>query len=229
VEIKQSGSGEMLVRHPGAFLGYYNDPQGTDRALTDGWVSTGDRCRLDGDELVFVDRLNDLITLPSGDVIPPQEVESRLKYSPYIRDAWVVAGAGCDSLSAVIVVDAANTGHWADARRVSYTTFGDLSQQPEVYELIEREIALVNKGLPEAQRISRFVNLHKELDPDESELTRNRKLRRSDLGDRYRDLVTALADGRSAVDVETEITYQDGRVGKLKTTVKIATMGQGEG
>ena len=101
-------------------------------------------------------------------MVPPQEVESRLKYSPYIRDAWVIAGLGCDSLSAVIVVDAANTGHWADARRVSYTTFGDLSQQPEVYQLIEQEIALVNKVLPEAQRITRYVNLHKEFDPDES-------------------------------------------------------------
>ncbi len=228
VEVKCEDSGEILVRHPGTFLGYYNDPQATARVLSDGWVSTGDRCRLEGDELIFVDRLSDLISLPCGDIVPPQEVESRLKYSSYIKDAWVFAGPGCDTLLAVIVVDAANTGHWADARRVSYTTFGDLSQQAEVYSLVEQEIASVNERLPEAQRVTRYVNLHKEFDPDESELTRNRKLRRNLLADRYQDLVKALAGGQSEVDVETEITYQDGRVGTLKTTVKIATIGQGE-
>jgi long-chain acyl-CoA synthetase len=229
VEVKCIDSGEILVRHPGTFLGYYNDPQATADVLSDGWVRTGDRCQLQGDELVFVDRIADLVNLPCGDVVPPQEVESRLKYSPYIRDAWVFAGPDCDSLSAVIVVDAANTGHWADARRVSYTTFGDLSQQPEVYQLIEQEIALVNKVLPESHRIARYVNLHKEFDPDEFELTRNRKLRRITLADRYQNLVKALANGWSDVEVEIEITYQDGRTGKLKTNVKIATIGQGEG
>ncbi len=229
VEVKCADSGEILVRHEGTFLGYYNDPQATAQVLSDGWVSTGDHCQLKGDEVIFVDRITDLIDLPCGDTVPPQEVESRLKYSPYIKDAWVFGGTDCESLSAVIVVDAANTGHWADARRVSYTTFGDLSQQSEVYKLIEQEIALVNKVLPETRRIARFVNLHKEFDPDETELTRNRKLRRLTLADRYRDLVRGLAEGRSDVEVETEITYQDGRVGTLTTTVKIATIGQGEG
>jgi long-chain acyl-CoA synthetase len=228
IEVKCADSGEISVRHPGVFLGYYNDAEATAKVMSDGWVSTGDRCQLQGDELIFVDRISDLITLPCGDMVPPQEVESRLKYSSYIRDAWVIAGLGCDSLSAIIVVDAANTGHWADARRVSYTTFGDLSQQPEVYQLIKQEIALVNTVLPETQRITRYVNLHKEFDPDERELTRNRKLRRLTLGDRYQDLVKALVDGRSEVEVETEITYQDGRVGTLKTNLKIANIGQGE-
>jgi long-chain acyl-CoA synthetase len=228
VEVKLGDQGEMLVRHAGTFLGYQNDPEATSRVVRDGWVCTGDRCELKDGDVVFVDRLEDLVTMPCGDEVPPQEIESRLKYSPYIQDAWVFAGPECDFLSAVIIVDPANTGRWADKRKVNYTTFVDLSQKPEVYRLIAGEIATVNQTLPEDRRISRFVNLHKEFDPDEEELTRNRKLRRSLLAKRYADLVTALAGDGDSVEVEAEFTYQDGRVGKLKTAVRIATIGQGD-
>lgn len=229
VEVRLSGEGELAVRHPGVFLGYCNDPEATALALRDGWVMTGDRCQISDRELVFVDRMADLITLPCGDVIPPQEVESRLKYSPYIRDAWVLAAPGCDSLSAVIIVDAANVGHWADKHKVTYTTFADLSQKPDVYELIEGEIAFVNSALPESQRIKRFVNLHKEFDPDEAELTRNRKLRRAVLAERYSDLVDALAGDVSSVEIEAEFIYQDGRTGRLKTAVRVGTVREATG
>jgi long-chain acyl-CoA synthetase len=192
-------------------------------------LHTGDAGELTaGGELVFTDRLDDLITLPCGDVVAPQEIESRLKYSPYIKDAWVHAEQGCESLSAVIIVDAANTGQWADKRKVVYTTFRDLSQQPQVYELIRGEIAKVNEGLPEAKRIARYVNLHKEFDPDEHELTRNRKLRRSFLRERYAGLAHALSGADESVEVEAEFTYQDGRVGKIKTALQIATVGRGD-
>ena len=201
----------------------------TAQVLDDGWVRTGDQGYMNAiRRLVFVDRLEDLITLPCGDVVAPQDIESRLKYSPYIKDAWVLAGQDCDSVSAVIIVDAANTGRWADKRKVTYTTFGDLSQKPEVYELIEQEIALVNQDLPETRRIERYVNLHKEFDPDECELTRNRKLRRAFLRKRYPDLVEALGGDRTSVEVEAEFTYQDGRTGKIKTALQIATVGQGD-
>jgi len=227
IEFRQTDRGELAVRHPGVFLGYYNDAEATSQTLDDGWVLTGDRCELSGRDVVFVDRLDDLITMACGDIVAPQEIESRLKYSPYIRDAWVLSGPDCGSLSAVIIVDAANTGHWADKNKVTFTTFGDLSQKAEVYDLIEREIAFVNESLPDAQRIQRFVNLHKEFDPDESELTRNRKLRRTALTKRYADLVAGLAGDADAVEVEAEVTYQDGRTGRLKTNVKIGTIGAG--
>jgi long-chain acyl-CoA synthetase len=227
VEVKRTDRGELSVRHPGVFLGYHNDPEATARVLDGGWVLTGDHCELIGRDVVFVDRLDDLIVMACGDVVAPQEIESRLKYSPYIRDAWVLSGPDCGSLSAVIIVDAGNTGHWADKNKVTFTTFGDLSQKPEVYKLVEQDIAFVNESLPEAQRIRRFVNLHKEFDPDESELTRNRKLRRAVLSERYADLVAALAGGVSTVEVEAEVTYQDGRTGSLKTAVNIGTIGAG--
>jgi long-chain acyl-CoA synthetase len=225
VEARQNDDGELLVRHPGTFVGYYNDPEATARVLREGWVCTGDQCVLDGENLVFVDRLEDLIAMPCGEIVSPQEIESRLKYSPYIKDAWVFAGPDCDSLSAVIIIDEATTGHWADKHKVTFTTFGDLSQKTEVYELVEQEIALVNRDLPETQHIAKYVNLHKEFDPDESELTRNRKLRRGVLAKEYSNLVEAMAGDGSSIEVEAEITYQDGRTGRLKTAVRIGTIG----
>jgi long-chain acyl-CoA synthetase len=228
VEVKLGDRGEILVRGAGTFLGYHNDPEATARVLRDGWVCTGDRCEIKDGDLVFVDRLEDLVLMPCGDEIAPQDIEARLKYSPYIQEAWVFAGPSCDYLSAVIIVDSANTGRWADKRKVNYTTFGDLAQKPEVYRLIEDEIAQVNQVLLDGHQIGRFVNLNKEFDPDELELTRNRKLRRSHLVKRYADLVTALAGDGETVEVEAEFTYQDGRVGTLKTAVRIATIGRGD-
>ncbi len=227
VEIKITETGEITVKHGDTFLGYRQDSELGHTAPNNGWVHTGDKGELtkNGD-LVFVDRMEDLITLPCGDVVGPQEIESHLKYSPYIKDAWVHAEQGCESLSAVIIIDATNTGHWADKRKVVYTTFADLSQQPEVYQLIREEIARVNESLPETRRISRYVNLHKEFDPDEHELTRNRKLRRSFLRERYAGLARALSGEDTSVEVEAEFTYQDGRVGKIKTALQITTVGQ---
>jgi long-chain acyl-CoA synthetase len=228
VEVKIAEAGEILVRHPGTFLGYAQE-SGNGGVAADGWVRTGDMGELTPDgRLIFVDRVEDLITLPCGDVVGPQEIESRLKYSPYIKDAWVHTEQGCESLSAVIVIDAANTAHWADKRKVAYTTFAGLSQQSQVYELIHEEIAAVNGGLPEARRIARYVNLNREFDPDEHELTRNRKLRRPFLRERYAGLARALSGEDESVEVETEFTYQDGRTGKIKTALRIATVGQGE-
>jgi long-chain acyl-CoA synthetase len=229
VEVKLGEKSEILVRNPGAFLGYYNDPDMTARVLNDGWVRTGDQGHMSADqELVFVDRVEDLIALPCGDDLAPQEIESRLKQSAYVKDAWVLAGRDCQFVSAVIIIDADNTGRWADKCKTTYTTFGDLSQKPEIYRLIEREISLVNQGLPVSQRIERYVNLHKEFDPDEFELTRNRKLRRAFLRKRYPDLIRALSGEHTSVEVEAEFTYQDGRTGKIKTALQIATIERGD-
>jgi long-chain acyl-CoA synthetase len=230
VELKLGEQGEIMVRHPGVFAGYQNDPEMTARVMDDGWVHTGDQGYFSADqELVFVDRVEDLITLPCGDVLAPQDLESRLKHSPYIKDAWVHSGQDCDFVTAVVILDADNTGRWADKNKINYTTFGDLAQKPEVYRLIEEEIALVNQGLPATRRIEKYVNLHKEFDPDESELTRNRKLRRAVLRKKYPDLIEALSGDRTSVEVEAEFTYQDGRTGKISTALHIATVGRGDG
>jgi len=229
VEVRFTEESEIVVRNPGAFLGYYNDPEMTARVLDDGWVRTGDKGRLNGDqELIFIDRLRDVMTLPCGDLLVPQDIESRLKHSPYIKDAWVLAGRDCQFVSAVIIIDADNTGRWADKMKTTYTTFGDLSQKPEIYRLIEQEIALLNKDLPDTQRVEKYVNLHKEFDPDEHELTRNRKLRRAFLRKTYPALMAALGGDSTSVEVEAEFTYQDGRTGKLKTALEIATVGRGD-
>ena len=142
--------------------------------------------------------------------------------------AWILAGEDCDFVTAVIVIDAENTGRWADKSKITYTTFGDLSQKPEVYRLIEQEIALVNEGLPTSQRIKKYVNLHKEFDPDESELTRDRKLRRSVLAERYVALTRKLAGDDTSVEVEAEFTYQDGRTARITTALQIATVERGD-
>jgi len=229
VEARLSESGELLVRHHGVFLGYRGALDSAAAADDDGWIHTGDKGELRGDrELAFLDRMEALIALPCGDVVAPQQIESRLKYSPYIKDAWVHAQQGCEYLSAVIVVDAMNTGHWADKAKVTYTTFGDLSQRSEVYELIRKEISAVNRDLPETQRIARYVNLNKEFDPDEHELTRNRKLRRPYLREHYAVVSEALATDATGVEVEAEYTYQDGRVDKIKTALQIATVERGD-
>ncbi len=230
VEIKLTDAGQIVVRHAGTFVGYKDAPDVALDSSNDGWVYTGDKGELTANgELIFHDRVEDLIPLPCGDIVAPQEIESRLKYSAHIKDAWVHAEQGCDYLSAVVIIDAMNTGHWADKAKVAYTTFGDLSQKPEVYDLIRGEIASVNQGLPATHRIARYVNLHKEFDPDEYELTRNRKLRRTYLKDRYAGLAQALSTEATSVEVEAEFTYQDGRVGRIKTALEIATVERGDG
>jgi len=231
VEVVLTEQGEITVRHPGVFLGYLEGSDGAAPVADDGWARTGDQGRLErGGEgvrdLVLIDRLEDLIALPCGDIVPPQFIESRLKYSPYIKDAWVLAGPDCETLSAVVIVDPTSAGHWADQQKARYTTFADLSQTSEVYELIEREIAQINVGLPETRRIDKYVNLHKEFDADEFELTRNRKLRRVLLNERYREIVQALAGDDTTVELEARYTYQDGRTGTTKTALRIATVGQ---
>lgn len=227
VESTVTDQGELLVRHPGTFLGYHNDPDRTARVLSDGWVRTGDTVGSGAaDELVFVDRLDDLITLPCGDIVAPQSVESRLRSSPYIKDAWVLAGEGCEALSAVVVVDAVTAGRWADQRKVRYTTFADLAHTPEIYGLIDDEIASINQDLEGSERIEKYVIFHREFDPDEFELTRDRKLRRALLAERYGALMRALAGGQTSVEAEGSTARGGGPAGNIQAILRIATVGR---
>jgi len=224
-EVRITEGGELVYRHPGLFMGYYKDPDKTAEVLKDGWFHSGDSgfVRDDG-HLVFVDRVKDLVELPSGDKLAPQSIESRLRFSPHIKDAWVLANPGRDYASAIIIINYDSVSRWAGQRRVSYRTFTDLSQKPEVYGLVKKDIERVNQALPPGARVKKYVNLHKEFDPDEAELTRTRKLRRTYLEERYRDLIDAIYGDKTEVLIEARVRYRDGRMGTIKTTLSIESV-----
>jgi len=164
----------------------------------------------DKGELYIVDRVKDMQTLKDGDRFSPTYIEGRLKFSPYIKDCMVV-GNNRESVVAIINMDYENTGRWAERNHVAYTSHQDLSQKKEVRELLEDIVSRVNSVLPEKQRVTTFVVLHKDFDPDEAELTRTRKLRRDFMEKRYDKLIQGLYDGQDKVEMETTVTYRDGR------------------
>ena len=176
------------------------------------------------DILYSVDRVNDVVVMQNGDRLSPQLVESRLRFSPYIKDAWVMTGPGKGYASAVIIMNYDHVSRWAGQKKVTCTTFEELSQRPEVCELIGQDIHRINDTLPPGCRIRKYIILQKEFDPDEGELTRTRKLRRTVLERRYRDVVDAIYGGKTDVPMEARITHPDGRMGAIKTTVGIKTV-----
>jgi long-chain acyl-CoA synthetase len=224
-EVRITDDGELIYRQPGIFLGYYKDPDKTAGVLKDGWFYSGDSGFINEDgHVVFLDRVKDLVGLASGDKLAPQFIESRLRFSPYIKDAWVLAGPDRAYASAIIIIDYNSVGRWADKKRVAYTTFADLSQKPEVYGLVETEIDRINRALPPGVRVKKYVNLHKEFDPDEAELTRTRKLRRTFVEERYRELINAIYSDKTEVPIEAQVRYRDGRMGTIKTTISIKSV-----
>jgi long-chain acyl-CoA synthetase len=222
VEIRISDQGEVLARAPWGFSKYYKNEEAISKVVIDGWYHTGDFGHLDGDgHLMVMDRMEDVRLLAGGRRFAPQYTETRIRFSPFIKEAIVVGGEDKEFVSAIINIDLDNTGYWAEKRKISYTTFADLSQKPEIIDLVKRELRNINQALPEYARIRRFVNLHKEFDPDEAELTRSRKLRRAFLEERYADLVAGLYGAAEEISVRTEITYQDGKKGSMIRPIKI--------
>ncbi|MCK4786122.1 MAG: AMP-binding protein, partial [Desulfobacteraceae bacterium] len=224
-EVRITDNGEIIYRQPGIFVGYYKDPDKTAKVLKDGWFYSGDSgfIREDG-HIVFVDRVKDLVELANGDKLAPQFIESRLRFSPYIMDVWVLAGPDRDYVSAIIIINYDNVSRWAGQRGVAYTTFTDLSQKPEVYGLVKQDIDRINSALPPSSRVKKYVNLHKEFDPDETELTRTRKLRRTFLEERYSELIDAIYSDRNEVPIEAQVGYRDGQMGTIKTTINIKSV-----
>jgi long-chain acyl-CoA synthetase len=223
-EVRIAENGEILTRSPAVFIGYYQNPEATAETLEGGWLHSGDAGYFDDDgHLVVIDRAKDVMTLADGTRFSPQFIENKLKFSPYVREA-VVFGGDWPFVTAMITIDFANTGKWAEKRQLPYTTFTDLSQKPEVYELVREHVVRMNADLPPAARIRRFLLLHKELDADDAELTRTRKVRRGFIAERYRQLVDALYGERASVEVETVITYQDGRTATTRTDLKIESV-----
>jgi len=184
-EIKITEEGEIITRSPSVFLGYYKNPEATAKALQDGWLYSDDKGFLDEDgHLVVFDRTKDVFTLSDGKPFSPQYMETRLKFSPYIKDSWVI-GNNQPYISAVLCIDYKVVGKWADDKKLNYTSYPELSQKPEVYELVEKQIREANQDLPDAAKVVKFTNLYKELDADDDELTRTRKLRRAFVTKRY--------------------------------------------
>jgi long-chain acyl-CoA synthetase len=225
VEVRLSPEGEILVKGDNIFSGYYKNLEATRKKIRDSWYYTGDFGYIDDDRhLVVIDRMEDLKELKGGRKFSPQFAEIRLRFCPYIKDALVIGGEDKDLVTAIINIDLDNVSRWAEARRIPYTTFTDLSQKPEVIELIKKDIQRINKFLPEWSRIRKFVNLYKEFDADEAELTRTRKLRRTFVESRYSDLITALYGKDREYNVEASVTYRDGRKGVIKTSIHINEM-----
>jgi long-chain acyl-CoA synthetase len=224
-EIRINSNGELIYRHPGLFAGYYKEPEKTSAVLKEGWFHSGDGgfIREDG-HVVLLGRLSDIIKLESGDILSPQAVESRLRFSPYIKDAWVSAGPQGAYVSAIVVINYDTVSRWAGHKSVAFTTFAELSQAPEVYELMKQDIDRVNRTLPAGSRVRKFVNLNREFDPDEGELTRTRKLRRAFLENRYHTIIDAIYTGKRQASIETAAGYRDGRAGTIKTTINIESV-----
>ena len=221
MEIRISDSGEILTKGPTVFTGYYKNEQATANAIENGWLKTGDQGMIDEDgHLVMIDRMKDVMTLADGTKFSPQLIENKLKFSMYISEA-VVVGQNRPYVAAMINMDMGNVGKWSENRKISYTTYTDLSQKPEVYDLIADEIARINQSLPKLAQIRKFVMLHKELDADDDEMTRTRKIRRSFVEQRYEQLVSALYRESETLEIESEIKYRDGKEFRMQTTVRI--------
>ncbi|MBX9453373.1 MAG: AMP-binding protein [Mesorhizobium sp.] len=228
VDIRISESGEVLFRSPGQFSGYYKEDEKTAEVLTpDGFIKTGDAGFFDKDgQLKIIDRAKDVGRLNDGSLFAPKYIENMLKFFPNIKEA-VAFGNDRDFATAFINIDLQAVGDWAERNNIAYASYQELAGHPQVYEMIARNVDETNRRLSKepmmaGAQIKRFLILHKELDADDGELTRTQKVRRAFVDERYRELIAAFYDGSTEKYVETEVTYEDGRKGKIRATVKIA-------
>ncbi len=219
-----NGVGEIVTRHPHMFSGYFGVTETAD--IREGWLHTGDAGFFDGQQrLVVIDRIKDIATTSTGTRFSPQYIENKLKFSPYVAEA-VVLGDGKPHLAAMICVRFPIVSKWAERNRIAFTTYTDLSARPQVQALIAGEVAKVNATLPEAQRIRDFVLLYKELDADDEELTRTRKVRRGVINQKYGDIIAAIYAGQGAIPVDTTITFRDGSKSRIRTTLTVQRASQ---
>ncbi len=226
VEIKIAEDQEILIRTEAMFSGYYGDADKTAESLDEeGWYHTGDAGYIDPDgHLIYLDRVTDMIELANGETFSPQYIEGRLKFSPYIQDVMAVGGFDMHFVTTIININFDNVARWAEKNRIAFTTFVDLSQKPEVYDLIKSEIVRVNETLPPPARVKKFVILHKTFDADEAELTRTRKLRRRALEQKYGQMLDAMYGNLENVTVSAEVKYRDGRMGVVETAVRVGVL-----
>ena len=223
-EVKITEDQEVLVSSKSNFVGYYENPEATAEALKDGWFYTGDAGYFNDDgHLVIIGRKQDIMRTKEGEAFSPDFIETRLKFSPYIKES-VIWGEGQDYLTAFVNIDFGNVGNWAEDRKIPYTTYTDLSQQPAVEEMIRGEVQEVNKQLPKPMQLVKIILLYKLLDADDEELTRTGKVRRMFVFDQYKDLIDAMYSDKTELPVTGQVRYRDGHVGTIETTVKILTV-----
>ncbi len=217
-----NGVGEIVTRHRGMYKGYFRNEAASAETLTaDGWMRTGDAGYFDkAGRLVVIDRVKDIASTSDGARFSPMFIENKLKFSPYIGEA-VVLGHGRPWLAAILCIRYSMVAKWAEARRIGFTTYQNLAANPEVERLLAGEVETVNASLPEAQRIRRFLLLYKDLDADDGELTRTRKVRRNVIDERYRQIVDAVYAGLPRLHIVTEVTFEDGRKGRIEADLAI--------
>jgi long-chain acyl-CoA synthetase len=227
VELKFTPERELLIRSPGLFKEYYKNPQATAEAKdAEGWFHTGDAGYLDQDGHVkIIDRAKDVGKLADGTLFAPKYLENKLKFFPYIKEA-VAFGADRDRVCAFLNIDIDAVGNWAEKRNLAYSGYTDLAQQDSVYQLVAECVEQVNADLARdpqlaGSQIHRFLILHKELEADDGELTRTRKVRRRFIGEKYGSLVEALYQGKDFVHVQAQVRYEDGRTGTFSADLKI--------
>ncbi|SNT73077.1 AMP-binding protein [Paracoccus seriniphilus] len=228
VEVRIAENGEVFYRSPGTFVAYYKNPESTASTKDpEGWVATGDAGFFEEStgHLRIIDRAKDVGKMADGGMFAPKFVENKLKFYPNILEA-VVLGNGRDFCTAMINIDLGAVGNWAERNNIAYASYQELAGHPQVYATIKEHVEAVNRSVAEDEmlagcQVHRFLVLHKELDPDDGEMTRTRKVRRAVVGEKFSDLVDALYDGSDSVYTETEVTYEDGRRGKITATLKI--------
>ncbi len=223
-ELDSEGVGKVISTGPGVFKEYLKNEEATRDTIIDGWLHSGDAGYFTPDgHLVIIDRVKDLMHLRDGARFSPMFIENKLKFCPYIVEA-VVLGHEREYVTTMICIDYKHAGKWAEDHRISYTTYSDLASKPEVYDLIEREVVRVNATLPEKARINKFLLLYKELDPDDEELTRTKKIRREFINKKYSKEISGLYNEIEELPIETVIRYQDGKTATLRTNLIIRTM-----
>jgi long-chain acyl-CoA synthetase len=227
VEVRIAGSGEVLVRSPGVMKEYYRRADATREVIdAEGFFHTGDAGYFDADgHLKIIDRAKDVGKLADGTLFAPKYLENKLKFFPYIKEA-VCFGDRREQVCAFVNIDMAAVGNWAEKRNLSYTGYADLAGKPEVRDLVRECVEKVNRDLAADpalgnSQIRRFLILHKELDADDGELTRTRKVRRRFIGEKYDSLVNALYSGEAGCHVETQMRFEDGRTGTVSADLAI--------
>jgi len=229
VEVKIGDNGEVFYRSPGTFVEYYKNPESTASTKdSEGWVATGDAGYFEPEtgHLRIIDRAKDVGKMLDGRLFAPKYVENKLKFYPSILEA-VVFGGGRDRCTAFINIDLTAVGNWAERNNIAYASYQELAGHPRVYDMIRKHVEEVNRSVSQDPilagcQVHRFLILHKELDADDGEMTRTRKVRRNIVAEKFADLIAALYDGSESIFTETEVTYEDGRKGKIRATLRIA-------
>ena len=221
VEIRIDDSGEILVRSGSVIGAYFDAPEDSARAIVDGWLHTGDAGYFEPDgHLVVLGRVGEVVRTSGGERYIPNYIENRIKFSPFVRNVAVL-GANRAHLTAIACIDLEAVGYWAEQRGISYTSYAELSQAAEVRALVAGEVRHVNSLLAPELRVRRLVNLHKDFDPDDGEVTRTRKLRRNVIEERYAPLIEALYGSQASVTIDAKIVYESGETGNLQRTLSL--------